>query len=97
MLNLPFSPKFNTIKLEEQIQSKKKSNNNESRPDTPDCIFTNVHSAGLHIVYIGISTFPPHKHHSLFFTKSPLKSVNCLSPLFRQSSPIYWFFSERSP
>ena len=43
------------------------------------------------IVFIGVST-PPQKHHHLLSCQAPLKSANCPSPHFRQSTPLYWFF-----
>ena len=48
-----------------------------------------------HNVHWGIN--PPQKHYLLFFAKAPLKSANCLSPLFRQSPPIYCFFCDPRP
>ena len=42
----------------------------------------------IHIVCIGVST-PLKNNNPLFLAKPPLKSANCPSPLFRQSTPVW--------
>ena len=47
----------------------------------------------VHSVHRGIN--PPKKHHPRLSCQAPLKFANCPSPpppLFRQSTPLYWFF-----